>query len=99
MPTRILAVDHSKPVKTFRLVEGYACPSHSQYVTLSHCWGKKTENQRLRLLTSTINEICHEQPLDRLPKTFIDAVNVAERFGIHYIWIDRLCIFQDSADD
>ncbi|MCJ1405547.1 hypothetical protein MMC11_008775 [Xylographa trunciseda] len=99
MPNRILAVDHSKPVKTFQLVEGSACPQSSQYVTLSHCWGKMTESQGLRLLTSTFNEISHEQPLERLPKTFIDAVNVAERLGIHYIWIDKLCIRQDSAED
>ena len=29
--------------------------------------------------------------LDRLPKTFRDAVYVARTFGIRYLWIDSLC--------
>ncbi|KAF6843781.1 heterokaryon incompatibility protein [Colletotrichum musicola] len=39
------------------------------------------------------------QPVEILPKTFRDAVIVAKRFQIRYLWIDRLCIYQDSADD
>ena len=99
MPTRVLEVDHSKSPQTFRLVKGSACPLHSQYVTLSHCWGKNPNHQALQLLKSTVNELCNKQPVNSLPKTFIDAINIAKRFGIHYIWIDRLCIHQDSAEE
>lgn len=37
--------------------------------------------------------------MDHLPLTFRDALSVAQHFGVEYIWIDRLCIFQDSPDD
>ncbi|KAH8600698.1 heterokaryon incompatibility protein-domain-containing protein, partial [Bisporella sp. PMI_857] len=34
-----------------------------------------------------------------LPKTFQDTILVAQRLNISYIWIDSLCIIQDSAED
>ncbi|KAJ4253945.1 hypothetical protein NW762_010344 [Fusarium torreyae] len=37
-------------------------------------------------------------PID-LPKTFVDAIQVARALGIPYIWIDSLCIVQDSPED
>jgi len=38
-------------------------------------------------------------PVDGLPKTFQDAVNIVRDFGIRYLWIDCLCIIQDDKDD
>ncbi|KAK9793099.1 putative Heterokaryon incompatibility domain-containing protein [Seiridium cardinale] len=37
--------------------------------------------------------------LNKISKVFVDAVGVAEKLGILYIWIDSLCIIQDSAED
>lgn len=37
--------------------------------------------------------------LSDLPRTFQDAASVARRLGIRYLWIDLLCINQDSAED
>ncbi|KAK4498917.1 hypothetical protein PRZ48_009427 [Zasmidium cellare] len=34
-----------------------------------------------------------------LPKTFQDAIRVCERLDIQYLWIDSLCILQDSKPD
>jgi hypothetical protein len=34
-----------------------------------------------------------------LPATFRDAVIVTRALGIRYLWIDSLCIMQDSEDD
>ena len=99
MPSRILEVDHSKSAKTFRLVEGSACPPHSQYVTMSHSWGSDPNDETLRLSRSTMNKIRSEQLVSSLPKTFVDGIRVAGHFGIRYIWIDRLCILQDSTED
>jgi Heterokaryon incompatibility protein (HET) len=36
---------------------------------------------------------------DFLPKTFRDAISIANRFSIHYLWIDSMCIFQDDLSD
>lgn len=34
-----------------------------------------------------------------LPKTVKDAIQVTSRLGIKYIWVDALCIIQDSPND
>lgn len=36
---------------------------------------------------------------DQLPKTFRDAIVVAQCLGIRYVWIYSLCTIQDSNDD
>lgn len=95
-PTRLLKVDNSH---TFRLVLGTECHPTLQYVALSYCWGTKAVEGLLRLLQSTAEDLSREQPVDNLAKTFRDATDVAQHFGVDYIWIDRLCIFQDSPED
>ena len=37
--------------------------------------------------------------IDELPKTFRDAVMITRDLGIRYLWIDSLCILQDSTED
>lgn len=34
-----------------------------------------------------------------MPKTYRDAIRVSARLGVKYLWIDSLCIFQDSQTD
>lgn len=36
---------------------------------------------------------------DDLPQTFRDAVRITRALGIPYLWIDTLCIMQDSQED
>jgi Heterokaryon incompatibility protein (HET) len=38
-------------------------------------------------------------PVGALPRTFQDAIAVARELSIPYIWIDSLCIVQDSPED
>ncbi|KAI0127620.1 heterokaryon incompatibility protein-domain-containing protein [Xylariales sp. AK1849] len=55
----------------------------------------------LRLLPKRSNiEQWHEKlpPLGKW-KTFADAVQISRGLGIYYIWIDSLCIIQDSKED
>ena len=37
--------------------------------------------------------------MGQLPKVFQDAIQVSLELGISYIWIDSLCIIQDSKED
>lgn len=71
-------------------------PFSGPHKTLSHCWGKIPT---IRLLTSTINRIQQGIKLDELPTTFQEAVNVTRHSGVRCLWIDSLCIVQDSPDD
>jgi hypothetical protein len=38
-------------------------------------------------------------PFESLQKTFKDAVTVTHQLGFRYLWIDSLCIIQDSVAD
>lgn len=68
----------------------------SQYAALSYCWGDGT--QRITTTTSNYREHMVELP-HILPQTISDAIEVCRKVGIRYLWIDALCIFQDSDDD
>ena len=99
IPTHVLEIDYPESTHIYRLVEGSTCPPYSKYVTLSHCWGESPDIKALRLSTSILKKICDKQFVSTSPKTFNLAMNVAQCLGIPYVWIDRLCIYQDSARD
>jgi hypothetical protein len=63
---------------------------------LSHCWGT---TPIFRLLTGNIETLQKSLPVEHLPQTFQDAILLTRRLGIEYIWIDSLCIIQDSITD
>jgi hypothetical protein len=70
--------------------------SKTEYMTLSYRWDT---NPKILLKSSTMDKFCHGQPISALPRTFQDFIVVARRFTVRYIWIDSLCIIQDSYDD
>lgn len=100
VPDRLVDADASYPDE-IRIIDGRDVVESSRYITLSHCWGNIAEIQDLvcRLMVSRIHEFKEGISLHRLPKTFIDAIAVARSLGIRYIWIDSLCIVQDSKED
>ncbi|TVY85470.1 hypothetical protein LSUE1_G000165 [Lachnellula suecica] len=51
------------------------------------------------LTESTLPAWRKDLPLDDLPLTFQHAVMVCTQLGFEYIWIDSLCILQDSRED
>ncbi|KAI0851194.1 heterokaryon incompatibility protein-domain-containing protein [Daldinia vernicosa] len=72
---------------------------HERYITLSHCWGPKSTTKKLQLEKSTLEELRNGLPVAILPRTFRDAFEIIERLKVRYLWIDRLCIVQDSEED
>ncbi|KAI1321908.1 heterokaryon incompatibility protein-domain-containing protein [Xylariaceae sp. FL0255] len=93
-PTRLLEI--STDEETLRLLEGTAVPQDVKYTTLSHCWGQKTPFQ---LTKDTIGAMSNATSTQSLNKTFRDAVKVTLKLGMNHIWIDCLCIIQDSTED
>ncbi|KAH8812172.1 heterokaryon incompatibility protein-domain-containing protein [Xylogone sp. PMI_703] len=71
-------------------------PVHSEYATLSHCWGPNPKH--LTLTSDNIESFRVEIPLNTLQKTFRDAIQTAKSLGIYYLWIDSLCIIQSGKD-
>ena len=79
----------------------HLCISHEEhpdgrYAALSHCWGSKPI---LRLTTANIGNLRTEIHVSSLPKSFRDAITVVRRLRVRYLWIDSLCILQDSIED
>ncbi|KAH8649417.1 heterokaryon incompatibility protein-domain-containing protein [Tricladium varicosporioides] len=68
-----------------------------KYVTLSHCWGRR--GTPTRLLSTNITSMMDKIEISSLPATFRDALTITKALGVRYIWIDSLCIIQDSPDD
>ena len=68
----------------------------TKYLTLSHCWGNSVG---FKLTYSTIDTLRSGVPVQGLTKTFKDAISITRRLGYRYIWIDSLCIIQDSTED
>lgn len=65
-------------------------------MALSYCWGgpqKFTTN--LDSLDSMISGISASQ----LPRTILDAITVTRKLGMQYLWVNSLCIVQDSMED
>ncbi|KAI1525568.1 heterokaryon incompatibility protein [Pyrenophora tritici-repentis] len=99
VPTRLLEINNNTANTTFRLVLRSECQENIRYIALSHVWGHGPVEEKLRLLGSTYDELRQGKPIDYLPKTFHDTMTVAQRLGVKYVWIDSLCILQDSKED
>ncbi|KAH7027221.1 heterokaryon incompatibility protein-domain-containing protein [Microdochium trichocladiopsis] len=71
------------------------------YVTLSYRWSSTEDQvqQRLMLTKATEQRLRHGFRFHDLPATLRDACIVVQNIGYPYLWIDRLCIVQDSFED
>ncbi|KAK5661129.1 hypothetical protein OQA88_11019 [Cercophora sp. LCS_1] len=67
-----------------------------EYLTLSHCWGNASI---LKLTQGNMERLRQSIDFQDLPLTFQHAVTTTRRLGFQYVWIDSLCIIQDSASD
>jgi hypothetical protein len=61
-------------------------------------WGKDTSKQ-LRLMSSKLQDFQKAIPLDMLPKHLTEAIQITRYLGFKFLWIDSLCIIQDSESD
>ncbi|KAG9230842.1 heterokaryon incompatibility protein-domain-containing protein [Amylocarpus encephaloides] len=70
------------------------------YATLSYCWGTVLALHE-KYITTRINLGDRKERIliHSLPRTLQDAIIVARRLEIKYLWVDALCIVQDSSED
>jgi hypothetical protein len=76
-------------------------PAPLEYLALSYVWGKEYQ---LITTSSTLEAFKRRLPIDpdspkRLPRTIEDAISVAQSLGYRFLWVDALCIIQDSPQD
>ncbi|KAK4119844.1 HET-domain-containing protein, partial [Parathielavia appendiculata] len=94
-PTRLIDLG-SRVSPNLHLIETSRTTPLGAYGTLSYCWGTAAT---VKLTCNTLGEFLARLPVSTLPKTFQDAISVARRLGLRYLWIDSLCIIQDSPGD
>ena len=95
LPTRLVDVGNaSTPPRLHISSNGQS----GRYLALSHCWGSP-EHMRAKTTRANLNDHVDKLDFAMLPRTFQDAIMVARSLDIPYIWIDSLCIIQDSRDD
>jgi hypothetical protein len=95
LPTRLLDVGTERQPQVRLYITDRAALT-LQYTTLSHCWG----NLQIKSLTKA-DLLSWTAGIDiiELPKTFQDAIAITRRLSVRYLWIDSLCIIQDSTED
>jgi len=95
-PTRLLNIGVTGDLEYRLLITSDDIFEPVDYMTLSYRWG---DLDFIKLTCANIEELRLGKAISELPQTFIDAIVVARYFSIRYIWIDALCIFQDSKQD
>ncbi|RYP40070.1 hypothetical protein DL766_000094 [Monosporascus sp. MC13-8B] len=94
LPTRVIDVGEPGSSRGPRLVETQR--RSGRYAALSHCWGGKINPV---LTAQTLGTFLASLPYAELPANFRDAITITKRLGLRYVWIDALCILQDSKSD
>ncbi|KAF2845635.1 HET-domain-containing protein [Plenodomus tracheiphilus IPT5] len=95
-PSRILDIGGPQSNHVRLLLETRANREGSPYACLSHCWGGEIP---FTLTKHTLKTLVNGVSVDALPRTFRDAIFIARKFYIQYLWIDSMCIMQgDEAD-
>ncbi|KIX06618.1 uncharacterized protein Z518_04594 [Rhinocladiella mackenziei CBS 650.93] len=100
LPTRCLDVSNSGTGRVILVEFPRDQQVRGKYITLSHRWQTPETTQ------SMTNSSNYRDRTDRncgimlasLPKVFQSAIAVARMLRVKYLWIDSLCIIQNSID-
>ncbi|OTA91739.1 hypothetical protein M434DRAFT_22280 [Hypoxylon sp. CO27-5] len=93
LPTRIIEVSPPEQAEP-RILESRG--TKGIYATLSYCWGADPFQT---LSKSNYTQLTEKLDVRTLSSTIRDAITVTRKLAIPYIWIDALCIIQDSEND
>ena len=94
LPPRILDLGSLDNPQEPTLVDGFG--NKGTYLTLSHVWGGKVHGVTTM---ANVEQRRHGISSTSLPRTFRDAIYITRKLGFQYLWIDCLCIVQDSIKD
>lgn len=97
LPTRVIHISRPDGAICPRLIETNGKTGY--YVALSHCWGSPAHKLPLMTTQSTLQSHLAGISWDEIPKAHQDAITACHRLGFDFIWIDSLCIIQDSHAD
>ncbi|KAH7317398.1 heterokaryon incompatibility protein-domain-containing protein [Rhexocercosporidium sp. MPI-PUGE-AT-0058] len=95
-PKRVIDVASFGPSHDVRLVDTEDLDP--VYIALSYCWGSRVHPQ-FTTTTGTLEARMSRIIFDELPLTISHAVQITRKLGIPYLWVDAICIIQDSPED
>ena len=97
LPTRLIKITAvGGDVRSIKLCVTSDLPTRNvSYLALSHRWGGHSTS----LLSKNYGSLLNDMPIKSLPPNFLDAVRITSNMGFSYLWIDSLCIIQDSPVD
>ncbi|KAK4107505.1 HET-domain-containing protein [Canariomyces notabilis] len=98
-PTRLICITAPGELggNTFPVIRLVVAKNPStEYVAFSHCWGG---SQPFKLLQANYHDCLFNIDFDHLSRNCQDAVRITLALGYSYLWIDSLCIIQDSKAD
>ena len=92
LPTRVLDVGDDLNKPRLYVTQGEL----GIWAALSHCWGRE-----VAFVTEYANLSDRQRAiaLEDVPSTLRDAIKITRQLGYQYLWIDTLCIIQDSVED
>ncbi|KAJ4358102.1 uncharacterized protein N0V89_002681 [Didymosphaeria variabile] len=98
LPTRLIDIlPDGKAGFSVRVVNGADLDEHNRpdYTALSYVWA----DDELKLSTARLEAMQSDLPRDILPKAINEAITKAQDIGFRYLWVDNLCVLQDSDED
>lgn len=93
LPTRLIDVGSNDSKFVPRLVS--TTDTMGKYAVLSRCWGG---NIAFQTTTETIGRMFQGMSLTEMPMNFRPAITITQNLGLRYLWIDSICIIQNSRD-
>jgi hypothetical protein len=95
LPSRLIDVGDDSIAPDVRLrISGQG--EAGEYTALSYCWGGP---QPVTATLDKLDSMRQKIVLSDLPQTLQDAIRVTRSVGQRYLWVDALCIIQDSDED
>ncbi|KAF4469774.1 hypothetical protein FALBO_3328 [Fusarium albosuccineum] len=91
-PTRLIQILGADKVKLILPAEEHSGP----YVAFSHCWGGV---EALKLRRHDLSRFRTGLGINELPASYQEAISICPSMNLYFIWIDSLCIIQDSDED
>jgi hypothetical protein len=100
LPPRLIDLSFSDEQNFVKLINTSDLPPEEKvhYVTLSHNHGSSAMESAITTQASLQSRYT-SIVLNDLPLTFIHAIKVAKQLGMQYLWINQLCIIQDSEEN
>lgn len=96
MPRRLIDVGTgAHEVVRLHIVTGEE--KDTSYAALSHCCGPNAGMTTI-LVSGNLERMTQGIQLETMAKNFQDALTITRGLHLRYLWIDALCIIQDSVE-